>query len=160
MRNKGTRWLTAGLAGVALGILGATTAIAPSYAGTDVDLRAAMYPDADALAIGGGLLTDIGHANWFFNPNIEVAMGDNRDLMLLSGDFHYDFASASSLSLWAGGGPALLIDNPSRGDTNTDLGLNALFGVGSRGGGVRPFGQIRGTIADHSQLALEGGIRF
>lgn len=160
MRNHSARWLAASLAGFAFAILASTATISTSYAGTDVDLRAGLYPDADAFAIGGGLLTSVGHDNWFFNPNIEVAMGDTRDLMLLSGDFHYDFATSSNLSIWAGGGPALLMNNPDQGSTTTDFGLNALMGVGGRNAGIRPFGQIRGTIADHSQLALEGGIRF
>lgn len=158
MRSSTARWFAASLAGISLAILGITAT--PSRAGTDVDLRVSMYPDADAWAIGGGLLTDVGGGNWFFNPNLEIGMGDNLDLMLLSGDFHYDFASASNLSLWAGGGPAVLMTNPPNGDNQTDLGLNALMGMGARGGGLRPFGQVRGTFADESQFSIAGGIRF
>src|SRR5262249_23861190 len=98
--------------------------------------------------------------DWYFNPNIEFAMGDTRDLKVLSGDFHYDFGATSGLSIWAGGGPALLMNNPDVGETTTDFGLNALMGVGDRSGSGRPFGQVGGTIADHGQLALQGGIRF
>ena len=160
MRNHSTRWLAAGLAGFAFAVLASMTTISTSFAGTDVDLRAGLYPDADAFAIGGGLLTHVGHDNWYFNPNIEAAMGDSRDLFLLSGDFHYDFATSSNLSIWAGGGPALLMNNPDQGSSTTDFGLNALMGIGGRNAGIRPFGQVRGTFADHSQLALEGGVRF
>ena len=161
MRHGNARWLVTGMAAIALTILASATTISTSSAGTDVDLRMGVYPDADAFAFGGGLLTDIGHtSNWYFNPNIEFAMGDTRDLMILSGDFHYDFGATSGLSIWAGGGPALLMNNPDHGDSSTDFGLNALMGLGARSGNVRPFGQIRGTIADNSQLALQGGIRF
>jgi hypothetical protein len=160
MRNHSARWLAPGLVVFAFTVLAEAATVSTSYAGTDVDLRAALYPDADAFAIGGGLLMNVGHKSWFFNPNLEAAMGDQRDLLLLSGDFHYDFATASSLSIWAGGGPALMWNNPSEGSTTTDFGLNALVGIGGRNAGVRPFGQIRGTFADHSQLALEGGVRF
>ena len=161
MRHGNARWLVTGLVGIALSVLASVTTISTSSAGTDVDLRMGVYPDADAFAFGGGLLTDIGHtSNWYFNPNLEIAMADTRNLMILSGDFHYDFGATSNLSIWAGGGPAMLVNDPDHGDTSTDFGLNALMGLGSRSGSVRPFGQIRGTIADHSQLALEGGIRF
>jgi hypothetical protein len=161
MRHGSARWLATGMMGMALSVLASATTISTSSAGTDVDLRMGVYPDADAFAFGGGLLTDIGHtSNWYFNPNLEIAMGDARNLMILSGDFHYDFGATSNLSIWAGGGPALLVDDPDRGDSSTDFGLNALMGLGARSGNVRPFGQIRGTIADQSQLALQGGIRF
>jgi hypothetical protein len=149
------------MAAIALSIIASATTISTSSAGTDVDLRMGVYPDADAFAFGGGLLTDIGHSsNWYFNPNLEVAMADTRNLIILSGDFHYDFPTSTGFAIWAGGGPALLMNHPDNGDTSTDFGLNALMGLGSRSGGVRPFGQIRGTIADHSELALQGGVRF
>src|SRR5215467_6846197 len=98
MRHGIARWLPIGLAGIALSILASAAMISTSSAGTDVDLRVSAYTDADAFAIGGGLLTDVGRStHWFFNPNIDFAMGDTRDLMVLSGDFHYDFDTASSL---------------------------------------------------------------
>lgn len=161
MRHRIARWLAVGLVGFALSVLASAAMISTSSADTDVDLRASVYTDADAFAIGGGLLTDVGRStHWFFNPNIDFAMGDARDLMVLSGDFHYDFGTASNLSIWAGGGPALLYSNPDNGNSSTDFGLNVLMGLGARTGGVRPFGQIRGTIADNNELALQGGIRF
>lgn len=158
MKSIDTRWIMYGFTALALMALGMSATRA--HAETDVDLRASVYPEADAFAIGGGLLTNVGHGHWFFNPNLEVAMGDRRDLMVLSGDFHYDFATAGNLSIWAGGGPALLHSNPEVGDSDTDLGLNALMGLGGRFGAVRPFGQVRGTLTNDSQLSIAGGIRF
>lgn len=158
MRSMDFRWIVYGFAALALMALGISATRA--HADMDVDLRASVYPDADAFAIGGGILTSVGRAHWFFNPNLEVAMGDRRDLVIASGDFHYDFASAGNMSIWAGGGPALLVSNPDEGDSETDFGLNALMGIGSRLGAVRPFGQVRATITDDSQLSIAGGIRF
>lgn len=120
-----------------------------------------MYPDADAIAVGGGVLAPVGHSGrWYFNPNLEVAMGDSRDFIAMSGDFHYDFAEDGNASFWMGAGPALLVIDRPAGDTDTDLGINVLTGVGARRGDVRPFAQLRGTVSDESRVAIAGGIRF
>ena len=112
MRAMDTRWIVYAFAALALMALGMSATRA--NAETDVDLRVTMYPDVDAFGIGGGFLTGVGNTHWFFNPNLEVAMGDRRDLVVLSGDFHYDFANAGNLSIWAGGGPASSSAIPNR----------------------------------------------
>lgn len=132
-----------------------------SQAAVDADLRAGVYPDADAVSVGGGVLAPMGGSTgWYFNPNVEVAMGSHRDLIAMSGDFHYDFAHQSNTSVWLGGGPAILVSNPEFGDSHTDLGINVLTGVGAKHGDVRPFAQLRGTMSDDSQIAIAGGVRF
>jgi len=155
------RWCAAVIGSLALVVL--TTMLTPGVARPDVaaDVRAGVYPDADAVAIGGGMLTRLGdRTRWYFNPNVELALGDRRDIVMMSGDFHYDFADEEGATFWVGGGPAIMVVNPEFGDSNTDLGINALTGVGAKRGRVRPFGQLRGTIADDSQITLAGGIRF
>jgi hypothetical protein len=155
------RWLAAGAGGLAL--VGLTMMLTPSIARPDVnaDVRAGIYPDADAVAVGGGVLARMGdQGRWFFNPNVELALGDRRDIVMMSGDFHYDFADDGGATFWVGGGPAIMVVNPDFGDSRTDLGINALTGVGARHGNVRPFGQLRGTVADDSQITIAGGVRF
>jgi hypothetical protein len=124
-------------------------------AGMDVDLRGGYYADSELAYFGGGLLTGVSR-NWYFNPNVEIAPGD---LFTVNGDFHYDFASTSGASIWAGAGPAILVAD--RGDgSDTDVGLNLFMGVGAARGGLRPFGQLKGILADNSQFVLTGGVRF
>lgn len=130
-------------------------------AGTDVDLRLGFYSDAEAFAVGGGLLASVGsNGRWFFNPNLEFAMPDGGNIMAVSADFHYDFPTGSSLSPYLGGGPALMIFSPDGGDSSTDLGLNLLGGVSSLSGAVRPFAQIKAVFSDDTEVALMGGVRF
>ncbi len=128
---------------------------------TDADVRASIFPDADAVGLGAGVLTPVGEdGHWYFNPNMEVAFGDTRDRLAVNGDFHYDFASGRSTSVWFGGGPALIMTDPDIGDSHTDIGLNVLTGVGGTRGRVRPFGQVRGVFGEDGQVVLSGGVRF
>jgi hypothetical protein len=160
MRSN-ARWFVTGFASLALVVLGLSAVHSTARAGVDADVRAGVVPDADAVAIGGGVLAPINsHSKWYLNPNVEVAMGDRKDIVSMNGDVHYDFAHETNTSFWVGGGPAVLVTNPEVGNTHTDLGMNVLTGVGARRGQVRPFAQIRGTVADNSMVALAGGIRF
>jgi hypothetical protein len=145
--------------GTALLALAATT-LTPARSGaqTDVDLRAGVYTDMSAMALGGGLLTGVG-SSWWFNPNLEAAFGDGGNLITLNGDFHYDFPTGDPVSIYLGAGPALLFANPDGGDTSTDVGLNLIGGVAGRGA-VRPFGQVKAVVSDNTEVALMGGIRF
>lgn len=137
------------------------TSARPAHAGVDTDLRAGYYVDAEAFGVGAGLISPMGSSShWFFNPNLELAFGDNANLYSVNGDLHYDFASAGSASMWLGAGPALLVSDPDGGDSSTDLGLNVFTGITSMKGGTRPFAQLKGVISDNSEVVLQGGIRF
>lgn len=130
-------------------------------AATDFDLRAGYYMDHEMVGLGAGLLTSVGNeGRWFFNPNLEVGFGDERSLVSVNGDFHYDFAQSSNTTVWLGAGPAVIIDDPPSGDTDTNLGLNVLAGLGGTQGGARPFAQLKGVVSDDSEVVLQGGVRF
>ena len=160
-RNPESRWYALSIAGLALAALAVTAVPQPASAGTTADVRAGIYPDADAVAVGGGLLTPMSHGSqWYFNPNVELALGDRRDIVAMSGDFHSDFASEGNATFWVGAGPAILVTDRDGADADTDLGINVLTGVGAKRGNVRPFGQLRGTMANESQVAIVGGVRF
>ena len=131
----------------------------PAAAIIDTDVRAGVYSDMSAVSLGGGLLSSMG-SRWYFNPNIEAAFGDNGNLMTLNGDFHYDFAVERPVSVYLGGGPAVLFAHPDGSDSRADIGLNLLGGVAGMHGDVRPFAQIKGVMSDNSEVALMGGIRF
>ena len=155
------RRVGAGIVGLLIATL-AMAAAGTARAAVDADVRAGIYPNADAVSVGGGVLANVGgsDSHWYFNPNVEVAMGDRRDIVAMSGDFHYDFASRNTTSFWMGAGPAVLVTDRQDAGTNTDLGMNVLTGVGAKRGQVRPFAQLRGTVADQSQVTIAGGIRF
>lgn len=161
MSRMNRNGLTAGITGLLTVAL--VMAIQPgrAQAAVDADIRAGVYPNADAVAVGAGILTDVGgKTGWYFNPNVEVALGDRRDIVALSGDFHYDFNSDRNTSVWLGAGPAVLMTNRTVGEDETDLGVNVLTGIGAKRGDVRPFAQLRGTMGEQNQVAIAGGIRF
>jgi hypothetical protein len=135
-------------------------ASAPSSAAVDADVRAGVFTNADALGVGAGILTPIGDRNyrWYANPNAEVAFG-GEDMVALNGDFHYDVSHQRTTSVWLGAGPAIIIQNHD-GNSDTNLGMNMLAGMGKTRGSVRPYGQIKGVVADNSGVALVGGVRF
>jgi len=145
---------------LAAGLL-ALASVQPALASIDGDVRAGAYTDADAGMVGGGVLMDIDSTHhWYFNPNLEIAFPENADLMTVNGDFHYDFPGASKVTYWVGAGPALRFEDPEFGNRDTDLGANLLAGIGSRQGDVRPFGQLKVTIADDSEAVILFGVRF
>jgi hypothetical protein len=133
----------------------------PAKAQTEGDVRAAYHADQEAVGVGGGILTEVGDSNrWKFNPNVEIAFADDDDdQMSLNGDFRYDITRDSDVAFWMGAGPALLV-NELGDDSDTDVGLNLLTGIGASRGDVRPFGQLRGVVADQSEVVLAGGIHF
>lgn len=132
-------------------------------ADVDIDLRAGYYADkAEGPFVGGGVLTRVGTSGrWFFNPNLELAFGDHVDVFSANGDFRYDLPVRSSLAMWVGGGPAIVHYDPDSGhDSDTDLGLNGFFAVGTRSGNVRPFFQVKVVLSDENEIVVGGGIRF
>lgn len=145
----------------ALAVLGIAVFAMPARADMHADLRAGFYTDPDAVSFGGGFLTRIGGAEpWYFNPNVEFAFADERDVFSLNGDFHYDFPAGSTTTMWLGGGPAMLFTDRPFGDTDVDLGLNILAGFGAASGSARPYGQFKGVVGNGSRVALMGGVRF
>jgi len=133
---------------------------APSRAAVDGDVRAGVFANADGVGVGAGILTPIGDRNyrWYANPNAEVAVsGDN--MVALNGDIHYDVSHQRTTSVWLGAGPAVIVQKHD-GNTDTGLGLNLLAGMGKTTGEVRPYGQVKGVVAENSGVALVGGVRF
>jgi hypothetical protein len=161
MRRERTRRFIAGFAGLSSLVLVTLLAPVAARAGVDGDVRAAVRTDADQVSVAGGLLTQVGSGSrWYFNPNLEVATGDRENIVAMNGDFHYDLNQGSGPAFWVGAGPALMVVDPEGRDSQTDLGLNVLTGIGKKRGDVRPFAQLCGTVADDSRVTLAGGIRF
>lgn len=113
--------------------------------------------------MGGEVLAGLPWRNWYFNPNIEYVFGNHANLATVNFDFHYDFPTRSSLYVWLGGGPCIVHFDPDSRNQNsqTDLGLNLLMGVGfNKGGTIIPYIQPKVLISDHSDFALAFGVRF
>ncbi len=161
MKSSTARQLNGAILVMALTGLAPAAMCTPARAGTNVDLRAGVYTDADAIALGGGLLTRLGsYPGWYLNPNVEVAMPDRGSVVALNADVHYDFQVTGTMSPYLGAGPTLFHRDPDRGDGRTDLGLNLVAGLASLRGDARPFVQLKGVFADQHELALMGGVRF
>ena len=156
--SRATRpWTMLALAAI-VGVM--ASAPTPARAATDYDLRLGVYTDASAFALGAGLISGVGSTSWYFNPNLEMAFGDDANVVTLNGDLHYDFASSGAMSFYAGAGPAIVYVNPEFADSDTNLGLNLFGGVTAMRGSSRPFVQIKGILSDDTELALMGCIRF
>lgn len=132
----------------------------------DFGVRGGFYDDADAGFVGGELLFQLS-PRWYFNPNAEFVFVDEGDLATVNGDFHYDFDVDFDGYVWAGGGPALILDDrefpgPRRNDDedDTDFGANLLAGIGWNAAGVVPYLQGKVILADETEAVVAFGVRF
>lgn len=145
-------------------LLAALAAPAAAQNAWDFGIRGGVYTDDSDPFVGVEVLTRLGGTRWFFNPNVEVVFPDNGDLITLNGDFHYDLPVEGSVYVWVGGGPAIIFrdpDRPRNDDSETDVGLNLLGGVGFlKGQPVRPYVQGKVLVADESEAVLAFGVRF
>lgn len=139
----------------------------PTLARADVapEVRAGFYSDAEEGFVGGGVLAPMS-SFWYFNPNMEWVFVESVDYFTVNADFHRDLNPGDGPAVWLGGGPALVVVDrdpptfPSENDTDVDLGVNLLGGVGGKYGAVRPFGQAKVLFSDQSEMSLALGLRF
>jgi hypothetical protein len=153
------------LALVATATVAGAVAMTPATTqASDVGIRMGYYFNAEAFSLGMEMLTPVGDqaGEWYFNPNVELAMGDVRDIAAFNADFHYDLDTNSGTAVWVGAGPALLVTDDQRfeSDTEIDPALNMILGFVAKNGAYRPFVQGKGILSDHSEAALAVGIRF
>jgi hypothetical protein len=150
---------------IAFAALTGALVLLPSAAAraTDVGVRMGYYFDANAFSIGTELLSPIGDnpGQWYFNPNVELAMGEHRDLAALNADFHYDLDTGSNTAVWVGAGP-VCSSSTGMSRTTTPTWIRAEPHSGSRRETrhYRPFVQGKGILSDNSEAALAVGIRF
>lgn len=129
--------------------------------GQSLGIRAGRYTDTEEYFIGGELISRIAR-NLYFNPNAEYIFVDNAAYITFNMDFHYDFSTTSPLFFWLGGGLGILHTNPDGpADSDTDLGINLLFGVGiSTIGSLTPYFQGKYIFSDNDEFVLAIGLRF
>ena len=121
-------------------------------------VRTGYYTDAGEPFLGVEFLARVGR-RVYFNPNFEYVFTDDPHYMTFNADFHYDFRTRSRAYVWAGAGLGVLYTDPKVGDSNTDLGLNLLFGVGLKGE-VIPYIQAKVIVSDNSEFVIGVGVRF
>ena len=83
-RSKQALWFVG--PAIAIGLMAA----GPAFSDTTFGVRTGVYTDANAGFLGGEIVTSIA-SSWYFNPNLEVAVSGDRDVVTANGDFHYDF---------------------------------------------------------------------
>jgi hypothetical protein len=123
-------------------------------------VRGGIYTDVSEPFVGVDALTRLGATSWYFNPNVEWVLVSRGRLVTINGDFHYDLPVAGPTFVWLGGGPAVVFTRPPGRDSETDLGLNLLAGIGWRAGGLIPYFQGKVLIADNNEAVLAVGLRF
>ena len=129
-------WMTARMKSLlpVLAFLG----IAVPAAAQGPGVRGGVSIDPDQVYFGGHYETDALVDRLHFKPNLEVGIGDDVVATTINMEFVYKFPSRSRWLLYAGGGPAINFysydDDGGDGDTNTEGGLNLLFGLENRGG--------------------------
>lgn len=135
----------------------------PALAGSggDFGIRGGIYTDRDDGFLGAEYNAPLSR-QVFINPNVEYVFVDRGTFMTFNFDGHYDFPTRSSVYVWAGGGLGMLYWNPEGpGESNTDLGVNLLFGLGFKtAGSVVPYIQAKAILADNNDFVLGFGLRF
>lgn len=127
----------------------------------DFGVRAGGYLEDHDPFVGLELLHRLGGSKWFFNPNVEFVFADERDRVAASFDFHYDFRTRTTYTLWAGGGPAVIFrEGQGRNDDETDFGVDLLGGIGWPIQSVTPYAQLKIVLSDDSEVVAAVGVRF
>jgi hypothetical protein len=116
------------------------TGAATSASAQGPGVRGGVSVDPDQFYFGGHYETSALVDRLHFRPNLELGLGDDLVTTALNFEFVYKFPSRSGWRLFAGGGPAVNFysfdddDGPGGDDTETEGGLNFLFGAEASNG--------------------------
>jgi hypothetical protein len=124
-------------------------------------VRAGSYTDLEELFLGVDLLSPIG-SHTYLNPNLEYVFIDYGTYLTANMDFHYDFDTRSPFFFWLGGGAGLAYFSPEGGgDSNSELALNILGGLGLKTrGSLVPYIQAKAILGDADDFVITLGLRF
>jgi hypothetical protein len=135
-----------------------TSVSASAQASTYVGTRISYDFQTDEVILGANLTVPISTQIEFY-PSLELYLPDRGNKIGFNGDVKVFLPTRASYDLYAGGG--LGVVNQNLGDvSNTDVGLNLLFGIGSRIGRIHPYGEARLLLHDDTQLVLLAGVNF
>jgi hypothetical protein len=140
----------------------AVLAIASPAAAQGAGVRGGVSIDPDQVYFGGHYETEALVDRLHFRPNLEVGLGDDVVATTINMEFVYKFPSRSRWLLYAGGGPAVNFYSYDDGrgaddDTDTEGGLNLLFGV-ENGGGL--FFEVKVGAIDSPDVKFGVGFTF
>jgi hypothetical protein len=114
--------------------------------------------DYDKAAIGGQITVPMGTYIEFY-PSVDLFFPDRGSLFGANADVKFRPAPRDAGWMYLGAG-LNLTHRSVRDVSNTDAGLNLLFGLESRTGAVHPYGEFRAILGDRSTVQLAGGLNF
>jgi hypothetical protein len=128
----------------------------PAHAQSGFGLRTGYSVDPDQFYFGAHVGVGPLVGRLWFRPNVEIGFGDNVTTFALNAELAYWFSTKSAWRPYAGGGPALNIYDFDSG-SETQGGLNFLFGIAHRGGF---FGEIKVGAFDSPDFKIGFGYTF
>lgn len=135
-----------------------TSADVSAQASTHVGARLGYNFESDEAILGANLTVPISTRIEFY-PSLELYVPDRGNKVGFNGDVRVFLPTRPSYNLYAGGGLGLVNRNLDA-ISNTDVGVNLLFGIESRIGRIHPLGEARLLLHDDTQLVLFAGVNF
>lgn len=129
-----------------------------AQASTRAGARIAYNFQTDEAMVGASFTVPISTRIEFY-PSLELYLPDDGNKIGFNGDVKVYLPTRASYDLYAGGGLGIVNQNVN-GFSNSDVGINLLFGISSRVSRVMPFGEARLLIHDDTQLVMLAGINF
>jgi hypothetical protein len=131
---------------------------AGAQASTHVGMRIGYNFDHEEVMLSANLTVPMTSRIEFY-PSIDIYTPDRGNRIGFNGDVKVMFPTTSGPQLYAGGGLGIM--NRNEGNfSNTDLGVNLLFGLESRIGWIHPFAEGKVLLHDRTQFQLIGGINL
>ncbi len=128
----------------------------PASAQSGWGLRTGYSADPDQFYVGVHLGAGPLVSHLWFRPNLEIGFGDDVTTFAVNAELAYWFPTKSGWRPYVGGGPALNVYDFDSG-SETQGGLNLLFGVAHRGGF---FGEVKAGLFDSPEFKIGFGYTF
>ena len=120
-------------------------------------IRGGYYSTGDSFYLGADV--KFGLAMLYADPSIEYIFIDNGSFWTFNADAYVSLG-IPVVSVWAGGGLALLYASPDNFDSQTDVGVNLIAGV-EFDFVVNPYLMVKYIIAPNDDVTVIGvGLRF
>lgn len=139
-------------------VLAAMASIAGAQATTHVGARVGYNFEAEVVVLSANLTVPISTRIEFY-PSLDIYLPERGNRIGFNGDVKVLLPMASGPHLYGGGGIGVV--NQNLGDfSNTDIGVNLLFGLESKVGWIHPFGEIRFLVHDQKQFVAIAGVNM
>lgn len=129
---------------------------APARAQDGFGLRTGYSMDPDQFYFGAHVGVGPLVGRLWFRPNVEIGIGDDVTTIALNAEVAWWFSTKSAWKPYLGAGPALNIYDYD-GGSDTEGGLNFLFGVAHSGGF---FGEFKVGAFDSPEIKIGFGYTF